>query len=58
LSQRLRVGIANNKIAALDILAKHVVDGIASSSAYADHFNDGRSFFRQIKLDHKIELKG
>jgi hypothetical protein len=45
LGKCLCIGIANNKIATFYILAKHVVDSVASSSAYADHLNDGRSFF-------------
>ncbi len=38
--------IRNNKIDYFDVLSKHVVDCIFPSTAYADHFNDGRSSFR------------
>ena len=37
----LRVGVAHDKAAALDILAVHVVDGVAASAAYAYHFDNG-----------------
>ena len=49
---RLCIGIADNKIHSLDLLGKHVIDSIASASAYTNHLDDGGLFFGQIKMYH------
>ncbi len=39
--QGLGIGVADNKTASLDVLAVHVVHGIAAAAAHAHHFDDG-----------------
>ena len=39
--QGLRIGIAHNKTAPLDVLAVHVVHGVTAASAHAYHLDDG-----------------
>ena len=39
--QGLRIGVADDEAASLDVLAVHVVDGIATAAADSDHFDVG-----------------
>ena len=48
----LRICITDHKIDTLDVLIKHVVDGVASTTAHSNHFDDGGFFSRKIKLNH------
>jgi hypothetical protein len=40
LCQRLSIGIAHNEIYILNVLAEHVVYGVATTTAKAQNFND------------------
>jgi hypothetical protein len=48
--KRLRIGVTHDELNAFYSLPEHVVNGIASSSANANYFNNGSSVFRKFKL--------
>jgi hypothetical protein len=48
--QRLHIGVTNHKLHIFDALVVHVVDGIAATTPYTDHFDNGFGLGGNIKL--------
>jgi len=38
--QRLRIGVGTDEVNALNLVLDHVLDGVATAAAHADHFDD------------------
>jgi len=41
LGNSLRIGVGNNKVYAVNVLAVHVVNGIGAAAANTNHLDDG-----------------